>query len=430
MITVANVLLWGQVVGAIAWDADQYLGSFEFAPGFAKNGWDVSPIKMPVNSRPGAVFSFRQLSRSATFKGLPGLLADALPDKYGNALIDAWLAQQGRPSGSMNPVETLCFIGKRSMGALEFVPATAPVTDTAVKVEIDSLVTMADRILNNREAFSATLSTAEEKELLDILKIGTSAGGARAKALIAYNTQTGEVKSGQAAAPEGFSHWLIKFDGITDSQFGVSSGYGKVEMAYHTMAVDCGIEMAECRLLEEHGRAHFMTRRFDRPDNKTKLHMQTFCGLQHYDFNEVGLHSYEQLFETMRKLQLSYPQQEQMFRRMVFNVLARNCDDHTKNFSFLMNNQGHWYLAPAYDVCYAYRPGSHWVSSQSLSVNGKRSDITRADMLAVAKLASVKKGSAIIDHIGSIVQNWPKYARRYDVETKLAKAINATLLQV
>jgi serine/threonine-protein kinase HipA len=385
---------------------------------------------MPVNSRPGVVFSFRQLSRSATFKGLPGLLADALPDKYGNALIDAWLAQQGRPSGSMNPVETLCFIGKRSMGALEFVPATAPVTDTAVKVEIDSLVSMADRILNNREAFSATLSTAEEKELLDILKIGTSAGGARAKALIAYNTQTGEVKSGQAAAPEGFSHWLIKFDGITDSQFGVSLGYGKVEMAYHAMAVDCGIEMAECRLLEENGRAHFMTRRFDRPDNKTKLHMQTFCGLQHYDFNEVGLYSYEQLFETMRKLQLPYPQQEQMFRRMVFNVLARNCDDHTKNFSFLMNNRGHWYLAPAYDVCYAYRPGSHWVSSQSLSVNAKRSDITRADMLAVAKLASVKKGSAIIDHIGSIVQNWPKYARRYDVETKLTKAINATLLQV
>jgi len=263
--------------------------------------------------------------------------------------------------------------------------------------------------------------------MTDILTIGTSAGGARAKAIIAYNPATGQVKSGQAAAPAGFSHWLIKFDGVHDSQFGESSGYGRIEMAYHLMAVACGIQMTECRLLEENGRAHFMTKRFDRPNEKDKLHVQTFCAMQHYDFNDVGLYSYEQLFETMRMLTLPYPQMEQLYRRMVFNILARNCDDHTKNFAFVMDKSGGWSLSPAYDVCFAYRPGSQWVSSQSLTVNGKRENITEKDFLAVAKTVTIKKAAVIINDVKNAVGNWAHFAAETMVEERLWKGIEQQL---
>ena len=430
MINSAFINLWGERVGAIAWNAEKSIADFEFEPDFLTNGRDISPLKMPLDTAKGMIFSFNELRGNQTFKGLPGLLADVLPDRYGNTLINTWLARVGRPADSMNPVEMLCFIGQRGMGALEFEPVEPKGKNTSTKLEVDSLVEMSEAILSGRKDFHASLSKDEEKGLMDILKIGTSAGGARAKAVIAYNTETGEVRSGQAEAPNGFTQWLIKFDGLHDAQFGTSKGYGRVEMAYHLMAVDCGIEMTECRLLEENGRAHFMTRRFDRIPDQGKVHVQTFCALQHFDFNNIGFYSYEQLFQTMRSLRLDYPQAEQMYRRMVFNVLARNCDDHTKNFAFTMNKQGLWAISPAYDVCHAYRHDSLWVSQQSLSVNGKRLGIERKDLLAVASQMNIKKPDEIIRHIESILEIWPDYARQCDVETLLQKAIAKTFVSV
>jgi serine/threonine-protein kinase HipA len=429
--TTAFVNLWGQRVGAVAWDEQRAIGEFEFEPSFLRNNWDLAPIKMPISEAAnGHIFSFNELRGSITFKGLPGLLADVMPDRYGNNLINAWLARNGRVPDSMTPIEILCFIGKRGMGALEFDPVQPKGTDTANHLEINDIVNIAEQILSGRKNFSANVKQNEEKALTDILKIGTSAGGARAKALIVYNSLTGEVKSGQTEAPKGFKHWIIKLDGVADSQFGASNGYGRVEMAYHKMATECEIEMTECRLMEENGRAHFMTQRFDRLSDIGKLHVQSFCAMMHFDFNDIHTYSYEQLFQTMRMLKLPYPQLEQMYRRMVFNVLARNCDDHTKNFAFVMDKTGEWKLSPAYDVCHAYRPGSAWVSRQSLSVNGKRENITRHDLIALAKQNSLKKPEHIIDKISEVVSNWNQFAEEQKVNSDLRKAINDTLIQL
>ena len=430
MITTAFINIWKHHAGAIAWDDSTGLGSFEFEPSFLKNNLDISPLKMPVTIPAGKIFSFPELRTSNSFRGLPGLLADLLPDRYGNALINAWLARHGRPQNSMNPVEILCFIGKRGMGAMEIEPAFPKGSDKAGKVEIDELVRIADDILSGRKEFSASLPEDEEKAMSDILKMGTSPAGARAKVLIAFNEATGEVRSGQADAPKGFSQWLLKFDGVTDAQFGTSSGYGRVEMAYYLMARDAGIEMTQCRLLEENSRAHFMTQRFDREPGNKKIHMQSFFAMQHFDFNDINSFAYEQLFETMRALGLSYPQAEQLFRRMVLNVLARNCDDHTKNFAFLMTDDGKWRLSPAFDVCHSYRPGSTWVSRQSLSVNGKRQNIRRDDFLSVAKQMNIKKAPAIVSDINRIVSNWHEFAEETKVSPELRESIYKTLVKL
>lgn len=427
MITTAFVNIWGQRVGAVAWDSNTGIGSFEYDPSFIKKGFDLAPIKMPLQNPKGTIFSFPELRNSNTFNGMPGLVVDTLPDKYGNSLINAWLVKNNRPSDSLNPVEKLCFIGERGMGALEFEPIMQKSDKKAVKLELNSLIEIAEQILTGRKDFKTKLKPDEEKALLDILKIGTSAGGARAKAVIAFNPKTKEVRSGQADAPNGFSHWLIKFDGVTDKQFGASSGYGRVEMAYYKMALDSGIEMTESRLLEENGRAHFMTKRFDRDKGK-KIHVQSFCAMQHFDFNEITLYSYEQLFETMRSLALTYPEAEQMYRRMAFNVMGRNCDDHTKNFAFIMNQNGKWKLSPAFDICHAYRPGSDWVSQHCLSVNGKRKNIGRTDLLKVGKQMNIKKAAKIIDEISSVISQWSQYASEVDVAQKLKTAIAKTLL--
>ena len=428
MISVASIKIWKKKVGAVAYDDSTGECVFEFDQGFVNTEWDIAPIKMPLPKTGNTKFSFPELRYSNTFKGMPGLLADVLPDKYGHALINTWLVKNGKPSNSLNPVEILCFIGKRGMGALEFEPVLPTGTNNATKLIISNLVNIAEDILAERKDFSTALSLDEEKAMMDILKIGTSAGGARAKAIIAYHPLTKEIRSGQTDAPRGFSQWLIKFDGVHDKQFGEGSGYGRVEMGYHEMAKDAGIEMMECRLLEENGRAHFMTRRFDRPHENEKLHVQTFCAMQHYDFNEVGLYSYEQLFETMRILHLSYPQQEQLYRRMVFNVMARNCDDHTKNFAFIMNKENVWSLSPAYDVCHAYRPGSSWLSQHSLSINGKRQNLSRNDLLELAINMNIKKSKKILDQISEVVTNWTHYADQQKVEPVLREAIKKTLL--
>ena len=425
----AYVNIWNKRVGAVSWDPERRLASFEYDAGFSVNGWDIAPLKMPLEQS-DVIYSFPELSNTSTFKGLPGLLADILPDRYGNTLINTWLARNGREADSMNPVEMLCFVGRRGMGALEFEPVDPQSVDTSTKIELVSLIEIARDLLNDRQQFNSSLGANREKALLDIIKIGTSAGGARAKALIAYNGQTKEVRSGQAEAPKGFSHWIIKFDGVHDSQFGESYGYGRVEMAYHLMAKDCGIEMTECRLLEEGERAHFMTKRFDRAPGQGKIHVQSWCAISHADFQEVGAHSYEGLFQTMRALILPYPQAEQLYRRMVFNIIAHNCDDHTKNFSFMMDKQGAWKLAPAFDVCYAYRPGSIWVSRQSLTVNGKRENFKMDDLLKVAKEMNIKKAATIISDIQGVLKNWPLYADQVGVKAELKDEIKSTLLKL
>ncbi|MBE0650761.1 MAG: type II toxin-antitoxin system HipA family toxin [Bacteroidales bacterium] len=431
---VAEVKIWGTLVGAVAWDETTGYASFEYDPKFIQLGWDLAPIKMPLNTG-NRIFSFPELvternSTYDTFRGLPGLLADALPDRYGNQLINMWLAQQGRPQSSMNPVEMLCFIGTRGMGALEFEPTVLKESRRTFSVEINSLVDIAQKLLNRRESFNTNLKNDDEKAVLDILKIGTSAGGARPKAVIAWNKKTGEVKSGQTRAPNGFEHWIIKLDGVSDVQLGASNGYGRVEMAYYNMATACGIEMMPSRLLEENGRAHFMTQRFDREGSETKHHIQTFCALKHFDYNLVNSYSYEQLFQTMRELKLSYQDAEQMFRRMVFNVIAQNCDDHTKNFSFRLKQGGKWELAPAYDICHAYRPGSEWVSQHALSINGKRKDITKADLLIIGNSIRSKKASEIIDEIKHTVNQWKSFANEVEVIPELRDTIAKTLLNL
>lgn len=430
MITTAYINLWNKRLGAIAWNAERGLASFEFDSTFLKQGLDVSPVLMPIAEAEGKIYSYPELINTSTYKGLPGLLADVLPDKYGNAIINAWLARNGRASNSLNPVELLSFIGKRGMGALEFEPVEPRGHNTSTKIELDGLISVAQEILSGRKEFNSNMAKDEEKALLDILKIGSSAGGARAKAVIAYNPITREVRSGQAEAPAGFLHYLLKFDGVHDLQFGASYGYGRVEMAYYLMALDAGLEMMPSLLLEEKDRAHFMTQRFDRDPLNGKVHVQSFCALNHFDFNNVGNYSYEQLFECMRKLRLPYSDAEQMYLRMVFNVMARNCDDHTKNFAFCMSKEGVWRLAPAFDVCHSYRPNSLWVSQHSLSINGKRKDITREDLLMVAKHMNIKKANNLIDLVATVVSNWNSYANRVFVDKKLRDTIKKTLVQL
>ncbi|SKB34972.1 type II toxin-antitoxin system HipA family toxin [Maribacter arcticus] len=428
MVDAAEIKLWGEMVGAVRWDAQNQLASFQYSPAFLKKQWDISPIKMPI-AEASRIFSFPELRKGKnesvdTFKGLPGLLADALPDRYGNQLINLWLARNGRPADSMNPVEQLCFIGTRSMGALEFEPAQiAP--QNSFDIQISSLVEAAHKILSKKEQLDTNLNDNEEKALMEVLKVGTSAGGARPKAVIAYNEKTGAVKSGQTIVPEGFEHWLLKLDGVSDAQFGETHGWGRVEYAYYLMAKDAGITMMDCKLLEENGRAHFMTKRFDR-DGNIKHHIQTWCGIQHYDYNNLQGYSYEQLFQTMRVLRLPYPEAEEMFRRMVFNVLATNYDDHTKNFSFRLKQGEKWELSPAYDVCYSYDPNNIWVSQHTLSINGKHKQISQADLMTIAKANNIKKGETIIKTISKVVANWKSYANKAKVKAQLTQTIAET----
>jgi serine/threonine-protein kinase HipA len=427
----AFVKIWGALAGAVAWDERTGIATFEYDADFKKRNWDLSPLKMPIQSARN-IFRFPELKQDRnspldTYKGMPGLLADVFPDKYGNQLINMWLAQNGREPNSMNPVEMLCFIGTRGMGAMEFEPAALKESKRTFSIEMDSLVDIAKKMLSEKSSLKTNLKKEDEDAMMEILKIGTSAGGARPKAVIAYNEKTGEVRSGQTNAPKGFEHWLLKLDGVSDVQFSASSGYGRVEMAYYNMALACGIIMMPSMLLEENGRAHFMTKRFDREDGDIKHHIQTLCAINHYDYNAVNSFSYEQLFQTMRELRLTYPEAEQMFRRMVFNVISRNCDDHTKNFAFRLRKDAQWELAPAYDVCHAYQPNHQWVSQHALSVNGKRKSISKNDLLLVGKSISCKHAATIIDEIEDTVLNWKKFANEVGVSSKLSAAIDASI---
>lgn len=420
MVNLANIKIWDNIVGYLLWREETETATFEYTPEFKRLGLDLSPIEMPISQQ--RVFAFSNISRE-TFLGLPGLFADSLPDAYGKALLDRWLASNGRHFA--NPVERLCYQGKRSMGALEFEPAQNDYLETSSNIEIDSLVATAREVLNQKEAFSTNMSDTKEA-LINIIKVGTSAGGQRAKAIIAYNDETKEVRSGQIEAPEGFEHWLLKLDGVTNSELGDPQHYGKIEYVYYLMAKEAGIEMSECRLLEENGRAHFMTKRFDRQKNH-KIHMQTLCGIAHYDYKMLRAYSYEQAFQVMRRLRLPYNQAEEMYRRMVFNVIARNQDDHTKNISFLMNRSGKWSLSPAYDVSWAYNPQGNWTSKHQMSINNKWDEITRADLIATAKNMNIKRPELIIEQVIDSVNLWYKFAKEYDIPNDTIKQIGDTL---
>jgi serine/threonine-protein kinase HipA len=420
-VDLAKVFIWDHFVGAVVWDRDKDLGRFEFDRGFAGQSLNLAPIMMSVGSNRGLVHEFPALSRE-TFHGLPGMLADCLPDKYGNRLIDAWLARQGRDPGTFSPVERLCYTGARGMGALEFQPAKREGLNQSVEVDVGELVALAKEVLDHRNSLRADLSD-EDSALVDILRVGTSAGGARAKAILSIHEKSGVVRSGQVKAPKGYGYWILKFDGIADEQLGPTQGYGRIEYAYYRMASECGIEMTECRLYKEGGRAHFMTRRFDRTAEGEKTHMQSLTGIAHYDFNMAGAYGYEQAFQIMRRLRLPYHDAEQQFRRMVFNVLARNQDDHPKNIGFLMNRNGKWRLSPAYDVIYSHNPEGSWTNKHQMTINGKRDGFTREDILGVAKAMNIKHAGGIIDEIHKAVSLWPKFAAEAGVPEKRTEEI-------
>lgn len=422
MVDIARVNLYGQPVGTFRWDNNRQLAHFEYADSFIGKGLEPSPILMPV--RQGRVYSFSDIGRE-TFKGLPGMLADSLPDTYGRALFDRWLALTGRSSG--NAVETLCYLGKRCMGALEFEPTMDAPYSPDVRIELDSLVEVASEALSKKEEFGANLEEDKKAAIAEIVRLGTSAGGQRAKAIIAYNPLTGEVRSGQIEAPEGFDYYLIKLDGVTaEAGFRETQNFGRLEYSFYRLVKECGIEMSDCSLIKENGRAHFLTKRFDR-QNGEKIHMQTLCGIAHYDYRNPRSYSYEQTFNVMRALRLPYSQAQEMFRRLVFNVVIRNQDDHTKNISFLMDRKGKWTLSPAYDMGFAYNPKGGWTAQHQMSINGKFDDITRQDLLEFAKRNNIKEATEIIDRIAEVSSRWPLLARECEVPQPMIDAIMPNL---
>ncbi len=426
--TVAAVELWGTRIGAVALTDSTGVAAFEYEPAFLASGIQLAPLMMPLEER---VYSFPELPRR-TFRGLPGLLADSLPDRFGNNLINAWLARQGRTPESFDAVERLCYTGQRGMGALEFMPAQGPSAEASGSIQIADLVTLASEILSQKKGLATSFQEPErERALQTILRVGTSAGGARAKALIAWNPSTGEVRSGQLEAPPGFSHWLLKFDGVSgnkDKELEDPQGYGLIELAYSRMARAAKITMSDCRLLEENGRSHFMTRRFDRDDAGNKLHMQSLGALAHFDYNEPGSYSYDQAFLVMRKLQLPMRDLEEQYRRMVFNLVARNQDDHVKNIAFLMDRTGQWSLSPAFDITWSFNPAGGWTATHQMSVNGKRDQFTRADLLAAGRSAQLKRGraEAIAEEVIAAVRDWSRYAAEAGVPEDRYREIQAS----
>ena len=423
--TIAEVRLWGRSIGAVSQEEGRGTAAFEYLPAFIGSGIELSPLRMPLARR---IYTFPQLPQK-TFHGLPGLLADSLPDRFGHALIDQWLAAQGRKPEEFGAVERLCYIGTRGMGALEFKPVLGPKTRKAQKVDLAELVGLASEILTQRKGLNASFrSQARKQALQGILSVGTSAGGARAKAVIAWNPKTHEVRSGQVEAGAGFGCWLLKFDGVSgnkDKELEDPKGYGAIEYAYSLMAQAAGIRMSECRLLEENGRRHFMTRRFDRLPDGGKLHMQSLGALAHYDYNQPGAYSCEQALQVIRQLDLPMAAVEEQFRRMLFNVVARNQDDHVKNIAFLMNPQGQWSLAPAFDVSYSYNPKGVWTAQHQMTLNGKRDGFTLADFRACAKSAMLKRGrdKAMLDEVRDAVRRWPAFAKQAGVSATQRKQI-------
>ena len=424
MLRAVDVILWGTKVGSVVMEPGDPIARFQYSPEILDLGIELSPLRMPLNAM---TYRFPELP-IVSFKGLPGLLADSLPDKFGNKVIAAWLQEEGRRADELNSLDRLAYTGTRGMGALEYRPSLLKDGDAVDQLNVDELSRLADDVLKSRETAHAELKEGMNRYGA-IFKVGSSAGGARAKALIGWNEATGEVRSGQIKLPPEYSYWLIKFDGLTgngDKEGDDKWGYGRVEYAYHLMARAAGLEMTECRLWNKR---HFMTRRFDRTPDGGRLHLQTLGALAHMDFNNPLLYSYEEAFEVARRIVRDVRAEEELFRRMVFNVLAWNCDDHVKNISFLMDKQGEWKLAPAYDVSYAYNPTGDWTSRHQMSINGKRDGITDEDFLEAAKAAGVKpkKVKAIVDRVRDAIRNWPTFAAEAEVRDEFVDTIKGVL---
>jgi serine/threonine-protein kinase HipA len=417
-----KIKIWGHTVGAVAWDPQRNHGVLEFSEDFIRLGLDLAPLTMPLEDliRGQRIHAFPGLNNQ-TYEGLPGLLADALPDAFGNAVLRGWLRSQNRGSESLTPLEKLCYVGKRAMGALEFEPETET-PEPEEKIEVERLLHLTDKVLEEKEKISLKLSAGEEQAMAYLIRIGASAGGQRPKAIIGYNPGTKVLKSGQVPLPEGFRYYLLKFDGIQKSRLGDPAGYGRLELAYHHMALACGIKMQDCMLLEENGRAHFMTLRFDRTDEGSKLHVQTLCAMSHFDFNLAGDYSYEDAFEEMRALGLPYPDMDQFYRRMVFNVVARNQDDHTKNIAFLMDQTGEWRLSPAYDITWNYNPRGDWTNVHQMSINQKRADINNQDLLEIAQRQGIKNPKETIERTIDVLSRWTDFAKETEVAKDLITA--------
>lgn len=435
---VITITYQDDLVGAVSFDTEKGLGSFEYDPSFVKKGVELSPIKMPLSNR---IYRFPELDFN-TFKGLPGLIADSLPDDFGNAVLNAWVASQGRSPSDITPLQRLQYTGKRGMGALEYAPATKLRSlNASQQVEIQSLVSIAQEILDSRGNFEVELKQNgqdDREAMMSLLSVGMSAGGARPKAVLAFNEDFTQVRSGQTNVPSGFTHYLMKFDGVSEHNknqetFGDPLGYGAMEFVYHLMANKCSIDMMPCRLLHEGNRRHFITQRFDRIKN-SKVHVQTLNGLAHIDYKKPGSFSYAELFGIARQLKLSAVDAEQLFKRMTFNIIARNHDDHSKNFAFMLKQdrlkKDKWSLAPAYDLAYSYKPGSKWVNSHWMSLNGKRDNFTRSDFYSLEKLSPIfnkRKIDDIIDSTIEHVSTWRQLAEEWDVPKTLIDEIQENL---
>lgn len=417
-----DVHLWGRHVGAVALDPAYGYYAFAYTEAFRKSGIEPSPLHMPTAE--DGVFLFTDLPQ-ATYKRLPALLSDALPDDFGNALIDRYMADKGLAAAAVTPLDRLAYMSTRAMGALTFKPARGPAHKRATAIKLSALVQQA------RQAVAGVVDDDEHANaaLRSIIEVGTSAGGARAKAVVAWNPATDEIRAGQLDAPVGFEQWLLKFDGMgVDKELGMSQDYGRIEYAYHLMAVAAGIDMRPCRLLKENGRAHFMTQRFDRGPGGARHHMQSLCALAHLDYKKKGANAYSQLFATIRALGLPYSAMEEALRRMAFNVMARNCDDHTKNFSFLLQEGQPWQLAPAYDVTFAHNPKGEWTHQHLMSVNGKFKDFGRDDLLAEASRFGVGTARAVLGQVRDALSHWPQLAEQAEVSAAQLAAIQAQLI--
>lgn len=422
MKTNAEIRLWGTVIGAVSLDDQNRTADFEYNPSFVQSGIQLSPVVMPLKK---GIYRFPDLPYE-TYHGLPGLVSDSLPDKFGNSIIDVWLSKQGRLPESFNAVERLCYTGKRGMGALEYYPVIAS-ENIDEKINVSELVELASMVLRNRKSLNIVLDECNKAEmntaLSQIISVGTSAGGARAKAVIAWNPETNEVRSGQTENSKGFEHWLIKFSGVAgnkDKEDEDREDFGIIEYTYYLMAKEAGINMSECRILDDGKNSHFMTKRFDRDDKGNKFHMQTLCAMAHMDFNQAGAYSYEQFFSVMNKISLHHLDSVEAFKRMVFNIYAFNCDDHTKNISFLMDKQGQWKLSPAYDVSFSYNPNGLWTSSHQMTVNGKRKNFTELDFENCAKFGNLSHRevkNAIAD-VKAAVSNWKIIAKNTGVSQR------------
>jgi len=428
MQNLAEVHCWGHLVGALAYDPNTKISTFEYAPEWINKGIELAPLHLPLSKQK---FQFPHLNPE-TYKGLPAVFADTLPDDFGNAVINAWLARNGRDVHSFSALERLLYTGKRGMGALEFAPAISAAETKNEQLELNSLVEMAQQIIDQRSKLITDVMPEETNNaaMSALFQVGTSAGGARAKALIAINKDRTQLRSGQTDAPVGFEHYLLKFDGVEEHKinsevFGDPKGFGRMEYAYYLMAIDAGVTMSHSELLMDGERAHFMTQRFDRIGNK-KCHMISLCALDHADYKKPGSYSYEQLLAVARQLRLSRQDAIEIYRRMVFNVIARNHDDHTKNTAFLLTDMNTpWKLAPAFDIAYSYKKDSPWVNAHQMSLNGKREGFAREDLIAVAGLIGnfKKQAEQIIDQVSAVVSDWQRYADKAGVFEDLAKEI-------